>query len=107
MTIPGSLREGGWKDYAGRVSLHRSFGRPTNLAANERVWLVIEEVVGEAVVRLNEATLGAIAGHARIDVTSRLAIRNELVIEIDATADGCGIVGDVVLEIESRRLPTD
>ena len=63
------------------------------------MWLVFERVVGPAEVRLNDELLGAIDGSGAFDVTDRLAKRNVLEVVVVATDDGCGIVGDVVLEI--------
>jgi beta-galactosidase/beta-glucuronidase len=100
MTIPGTLRDGGLAGHIGRVSFQRSFGKPTNLDADEQVWLVFEHVVGAAEVLLNGETLGTTSATARFEIKARLAVRNELVVEIDAGDDGCGIVGEVRLEIQ-------
>ena len=99
MTIPGTLRDGGWAGFAGRVSFYRRFGRPSNLSAGESVRLVFERVVGPADVRLNEQRLGPLGGAGSWDVTGRLAGRNGLEVVIEAADDGCGIVGDVWLEV--------
>ena len=99
MTVPGTLGDGGWTGFAGSVSFYRRFGRPSNLTPTERVWLVFERVIGTAEVCLNDESLGAIDGHGRFDVTERLAKRNVLEVVVVAADDGCGIAGDVVLEI--------
>ena len=99
MTVPGMLRDGGWVGIAGHVSFYRRFGRPSNLASTERVWLVFERIVGPAEVRLNEDPLGTLEGSGAFDVTDRLANRNVLEVVVVAADDGCGIAGEVVLEI--------
>lgn len=105
MTIPGTLRDGGWAGFRGPVSFQRSFGKPTNLDANEQVWLVLEHVEGAAEVRLNGETIGTMNATARFEIKERLAVRNELVVEMDARDDGCGIVGEVILEILASGAP--
>jgi hypothetical protein len=99
MTVPGTLRVGGWVGIAGHVSFYRRFGQPSNLTATERVWLVFERIVGSAEVRLNDEPLGPIDGSGAFDVTEQLVKRNVLEVVVVAADDGCGIVGDVVLEI--------
>ena len=101
MTIPNTLRDGGWPGFRGRVAFVRAFGKPTNLEAHERVWLVFEGVRGSATATLNGEPLGTITSSTRFDVTERLRDRNELLVEIDATDDSCGITGDVLIEIEA------
>jgi hypothetical protein len=99
MTVPGTLRDGGWTGFAGRVSFYRRFGRPSNLAPTEMVRLVFERIVGPAEVRLNDDALGLLAERGSFEITKRLAKRNTLEVIVDAADDGCGIVGDVTLEI--------
>jgi hypothetical protein len=99
MAIPGTLREGGWAGFAGRVSFYRRFGRPSNLPAGESVRLVFEKVLGPAEVRLNEERVGSVRGAGSFVVTDRLADRNGLEVVVEAADDGCGIVGGVWLEI--------
>jgi hypothetical protein len=101
MTIPGTLRDGGWAGFAGRVSFYRRFGRPSNLSAGETVWLVFERLAGWAEVRLNGVQLGPLAGVGSFDITTALAARNELEVGVQAIGDECGIVGDVRLEVRS------
>jgi hypothetical protein len=101
MTIPGRLLDGGWAGFAGRVSFYRRFGRPSNLSPGETVWLVFERVAGAAEMWVNGGRLGALAGAGSFDVTTALAARNELAVIVEADGDGCGIVGDVWLEIRS------
>ena len=111
MTVPGTLRDGGWAGFTGRVSFYRRFGRPSNLSPAETVRLVLDQVPGLAEVRLNDERLGPLVGAESFDVTNRLAERNTLEVVLDATDDACGLVGDVVLEItppapDSRSSPS-
>ena len=99
MTVPGTLRDGGWAGFTGRVSFYRRFGRPSNLSREETVRLVFEHVVGPTEVRLNGELLARLTGTGSYDVRELLADRNTLEVTIDAADDSCGIVGDVVLEI--------
>src|SRR5262249_19649058 len=69
MTVPGTLRNGGWAGFAGRVSFYRRFGRPSNLSPGETVRLVFEHVVGPTGVRLNEEVLARLTGSGSYDVT--------------------------------------
>jgi hypothetical protein len=99
MTIPGTLRDGGWQGFSGRVVFHRRFGRPTNLETDERVWLFFEKVVGPSHVWLNDELLRVTEGTARFDVTAALATRNALRVDMNACDDQCGLLGEVALEI--------
>lgn len=99
MVVPGTLRDGGWAGYAGPVSFYRRFGRPSNLGTTDRVRLAFERVTGSADVYLNGERLGRLDGSGAFDVTDQLRERNELEVVVQATDDGCGIVGDVVVEI--------
>ena len=102
MTVPGTLRDGGWPGYAGLVSFYRRFGKPSNLGTTDRVGLAFERVTGSAEVFLNGAPLGHLDESGAFDVTERLRERNVLEVHLDAVDDRCGIVGDVVLEIVCR-----
>jgi len=113
--------------FFGKVRFTRTFHRPTGLAAQSRVWLVIEEVDWQAVVTINGRICGevicsaAIAPRdyqtcpARLDITADLLAYNRLEIEVSSprlTADGHlierpgrhdepgGLMGLVRLEIE-------
>jgi hypothetical protein len=99
MTIPGTLQDGGWTGFAGRVVFHRRFGKPAHLDPDERVCLVLEGVAGPARVWFNLDLLGNVEGSARFDITDHLAERNDLRVEINAADDRCGIVSEVRLEI--------
>ena len=102
MTVPGTLRDGGWVGYVGLVSFYRRFGRPTNLETGDRVRLAFDRVTGAAEVYLNGERVGGIDGVGTFDVTDRLRERNEVEVVVTVTSDECGIVGDVVIEIEAQ-----
>jgi hypothetical protein len=105
MTVPGTLRDGGWAGYVGPVSFYRRFGRPSNLGTGDRVRLAFEAVTGSAAVFLNGEPAGDLNGSGAFEVTERLRERNELEVRLQAADDGCGIVGEVVVEIEASRRP--
>ena len=102
MTVPGTLRDVGWAEYFGMVSFYRRFGRPSNLGTGDRVRLAFHGVTGFAEVLLNDERLGDLAGSGSFDVTGRLRERNMLQVVTMATdEEDCGIVGEVVVEIEA------
>ncbi len=73
-------------DFRGRVRYRRPFGRPTNLAAGQAVWLVVGGVDLRGQAWLNDQPLGPVDGYrepARFLVTDRLAERNHLIIEVE------------------------
>lgn len=65
-----------------RVLHRRSFGRPQNLDPGERVWLALSTAAPAQVV-LNGEPIGSTAAEQPFwaDVTDRLAVRNEIVID--------------------------
>jgi len=104
-------------DFRGRVAYLRRFGRPTGLGAADRVEIVITRIDAWGSVRLNGRELGEIpvGGHVwRCDITSHMAVRNELLVEVElprVTGDSPppvrpgreglpgGLIGEVRLEI--------
>ena len=99
MAVPGTLRDGGWVGFVGPVSFYRRFGRPTNLETGDRVRLAFGRVTGAAEVYVNGQRVAGLDGSGTFDVTDQLRERNELEVVVQATNDGCGIVGEVVVEI--------
>jgi hypothetical protein len=105
-------------DFRGRVRYVRRFGRPTNLAADQRVWLVCDGADLRGTASLNGRPLGDVDGYrvpSRFEVTTRLEERNELAIVVelpplDYSAEQAarpdraglpgGVIGEVRLEIE-------
>ncbi len=87
----------------------RAFGRPTNLSNQQFVRLVVQSETAEAIVMLNDRTLGP--APAAYDVTSALEARNLLVLSI-ASGEASDEAGgappfDVRLEIGSRLSQDD
>lgn len=80
----------------------RRFGYPGRLDAPERVWLTFAGVGGRAVVRLNDHLLGChedAPASFEFEVTSLLRPRNELVMDVEGTAEQGSPWGEVALEI--------
>lgn len=95
---------------AGKAVFRRRFHCPTNLDANERVYLVATEIRGAGVVKLNEETLGRFDESDQsvtVEVTNRLNSFNHLCVEIEFDPRGesnlrAGLYGVVALEIRSE-----
>ena len=93
--------------FRGRVLYKRRFGRPSNLAQNERIDLVLHKINGLATITLNGNQLGETKigeSACRFELTTLLLPRNELHIEVNLPQDSRditagGIVGKVYLEI--------
>jgi hypothetical protein len=101
MTIPCRWRDGGLGDFAGKVRFRRRFGLPRRIDAHERLWLTFASVAGAADVSLNGQLLGRHDDSAEpfeFEVTSLLKPRNELIVDVQAGANG-GIWGQVALDI--------
>ncbi|REJ73992.1 MAG: hypothetical protein DWQ34_26640 [Planctomycetota bacterium] len=100
-----------WKELfgaaPGRALFRRRFNRPTNLAPDERVVIVLTDVPGEVVLRCNTHEItaaGASGPQQRYDVTEHLRDFNLLEVEItcDPTAvpqTMAGLWQTVLLEI--------
>jgi hypothetical protein len=83
--------------FAGRVRFRRRFGYPGRIDDYERVWLTFAAVVGSAEVQLNGQPLGRFeGGDAEFDVTTLLRARNEVIVEVESSAEVCG---EVALEV--------
>ncbi len=79
----------------------RSFGRPTNLSAEETVRLVLRCESASALVTLNDGPLGSAGAgdeSAVFDVTGRLEVRNVLALSMAAGED---------VEADRREPPVD
>lgn len=91
---------GPWKgeQLAEGVRRVRRFGYPGRIDADERVWLTFHGVAGRAAVSLNGQPLGAHEGPEpfEYEVTRLLAMRNELVLEIQGGGEAWG---EVALEV--------
>ncbi len=106
-------------DFFGRVLYCRRFGKPTGLAGDDRVILVIDGVDAFGRVSLNGVKLGDMHfsdGSGRFDITESLKSRNDLAILVELPRvppntpplprpgrEGLpgGIIGEVRLEIFS------
>lgn len=93
---------------AGVARFARSFQAPTNLDADERVWLSFAGLGGEGQISLNSHVLQDVTAQSSslaVDITERLQQRNRLEIELrfdPITALGRGgIYGEVALMIET------
>jgi hypothetical protein len=107
MTMPCHWSQGGLPGFTGRVRFRRSFGYPGRLDDYERVWLTFAGVGGEAEAVLNDRPLGRIATGSAFEITSLLRQRNELVVEIDGTAERGGLWGEVALEVRCTAFLCD
>src|SRR5205823_5242849 len=98
--LPGRWADLGLADFAGRVRFRRRFGCPTNVDADERVWLTCAGVADLAEVALNGNALGGPAGPGafEFEVTDLLRPRNELVLVVEGGPGG-GPWGEVALEV--------
>lgn len=109
--VPGNWHAAVPAGWQGSVRLRRRFQRPAALAPHERVFLVVEAMEPQGRLSLNGISLGLVPYDtlpAEFDITSQLAARNEIVIELEP--GGCtpastqqlgGQLGEVRLEIRS------
>ena len=70
------------------VRWRRPFNRPTGLGPAQRVWLVLEGLAVAGTAALNGEALGRLdrdRPECRFDVTDRLQVHNELVVELAAS----------------------
>lgn len=92
---------------AGTVRFRRRFHRPTNLDADERVWIAFGGVGGTGTVDMNGTRLGAIESSLepqRFDVTSLLQPNCELFVELrfipdEQPSQPGGLYAPVAIEI--------
>jgi hypothetical protein len=102
LTMPCRWGEGGLVDFAGRARFRRRFGYPGRIDEHERVWLTFAGIDGSAEIRLNDCLLGYSRDHSgslEFEVTALLRPRNELVVDVDGTAERRGLWGEVALEV--------
>lgn len=102
MTMPCRWSEGGLINFAGRVRFRRHFGFPGRLDTFERVWLTVGGADCIANVWLNAHYLGRHEGALEpfeFEVTNLLAVRNQLVVEVEGPAEKGGLWGEVALEV--------
>jgi hypothetical protein len=99
MTLPCRWADGGLLDFSGRVRFRRRFGYPGQIDAFERVWLTLAGVSDRAEVQLNGTALGNCDGPVEFDVTRLLGSRNELIVDVEGTAESGGLWGEAALEV--------
>jgi hypothetical protein len=109
VTMPARFSECGLGECRA-VRFRRRFGRPRQIDAEERVWLIGEGLTGSGDFCLNGERLGshaAAAGPFAFPITNLLAERNELSIYVAADGPDGGLWGDVALEIRRRAWLSD
>ena len=95
-------------DYVGPVALERRFGRPSNIDATERIWLVGEGFVDRSELSLQGQSLGVVAGDAfAFEVTSLIGPRNRLEVKLAAYPGREVLWGDIALEIRATAYLSD
>jgi hypothetical protein len=101
MVLPRRWADGGLMDFTGRVRFRRRFGYPGRIDAYERVWLTLEGVSDQAAIELNGAALGTCngAGPFEFEVGRFLGSRNELIVDVDGSAERGGLWGETALEV--------
>jgi hypothetical protein len=120
LKIPSDWGDWLGTDFRGLVEFDRAFGMPTGLAANQEIWLVIEQVDYRAKIWLNQNVDAQANGKAplgelqlgqspfRQSIRHLMQARNRLHLEIELPVDAergerrkCagGLIGEVRLEI--------
>ncbi len=95
MTLPCRSADGGQKEFTWRVRFCRRFGYPGQIDAYERVWLTLDGVSNQAEVRLNGAVLGSCdEAPTAFEITRLLGSRNELIVDVEGTAERGGLWGE-------------
>jgi hypothetical protein len=101
MMLPSRWVEGGLMDFSGRVRFRRRFGYPGQIDSYERVWLTLAGVSDRGEVLLNGAALGTCGGEGpfEFEITRLLGPRNELIVDVEGTAERGGLWGETALEV--------
>jgi hypothetical protein len=109
MALPCRWSDSGLKDFSGRARFRRRFGYPGQIDAYERVWLTLAGVSDRGVVQLNGAALGLCSGEGpfEFEVTRLLRPRNELIVDVEGTADRGGLWGETALEVRCTAFLRD
>lgn len=104
--LPCDWSEALGRRFRGCVRYRRRFNRPTGLDPHERVWLVVEGVDAFGRAALNGQALGDVLGYAlpaSFDVTELLAPSNELLLDVELSADSGN--GSTVLRPGRENMP--
>jgi hypothetical protein len=120
LPVAGTVRlPASWQDafghFRGRVRFRRRFHPPTNVEADDRLFIVLDGIGGEGIVWLNGSFLGktsAQGSSTNLELTGRLRANNELEIDMeyaDFSGDPGpgGLFAPVVLEIRSSPGPVN
>ena len=109
MALPCRWADGGLADFTGRVRFRRRFGYPGQIDDWERVWITFDGASDGATVRLNGADLGGHAGEGpfEFEATRLLRARNELVVDVEGTAERGGLWGETALEVRCTAFLRD
>lgn len=122
MRMPCRWSDGGLPGFRGVVRFRRRFSRPARLDPHERLWLVCEGADAVSHWHLNGHYLGSHAGSFtpfEFDLTDRLAVRNEVSVEVACHEEmaepvlrgrlgsGGGLWGTVALEVRGPVELTD
>jgi hypothetical protein len=76
-----------------RLTLRRSFNRPTGLHPDDHIWLTVEGLARISQVRFNDRPVDLAPGGSgvlRCDIHAWLAPRNEVVIDVASECDESG-----------------
>jgi hypothetical protein len=92
-----------WPEFRGLVRLVRSFGLPQQLDDYERIWLTFAGITGHAAIALNGEPIGQFeVAPVEVEITGRLRERNSLEVSLNCDGPGCGLWGEVALEIRCK-----
>jgi beta-galactosidase/beta-glucuronidase len=90
-------------DFLGRARFERRFGCPSELAAGDRVQLVLQGFDGTDGVAVNDVELNTPAGCGeliQVDITELLSPRNVVAVEVVALSEpACCRIGEARLEV--------
>ena len=104
--LPCKLDEVRDVSLAAAFKLSRTFGCPTELTADQKIWLVIESTGVSGKAFLNDQNLGVLNdGGLRTEISQRLQQRNSLRMELDPHRGDANAaeIQSVRLEIEERE----
>jgi hypothetical protein len=89
------------------VRFLRRFGYPGRIDPFERIWLTFAGIEQTAETTLNGVALGTLTGFGEFDVSTILRLRNELIVDVEATTDRGGLWGEVAMEVRRTAFLKD